>query len=332
MKQLGSASMPIPIVVRSSRRSWRWPSSGSRRRSGSCCSALVVLAGVVLLARGSRAAGVVVVVMPFAVFLFVTEVVGELLFKPYRVPSESMLPTIRRRRPRPRRPQRPLAAASATSSSPTPRWARSTAAAVRRPPGSPRALARRPGCRTSSSSSAWSPGRATPSPSATASSSATATPSASPTRGAAPRTSARCPRPSRCPTGAWFLAGDFRGESDDSRFWGPVPTKAITGHRQVPLLAAEQARDGSEASPCAGRRREVGSRAVTTIGGRHGRRGPRRLRRRREDHSRRDPSATSPRARRRRRRAPSATSLRARRRPRPEPRRDFGEGQEKSSD
>ena len=31
------------------------------------------------------------------------------------------------------------------------------------------------------------------------------------------------------PAGTWFLAGDFRGESDDSRFWGPVPTAAITG-------------------------------------------------------------------------------------------------------
>jgi type IV secretory pathway protease TraF len=27
----------------------------------------------------------------------------------------------------------------------------------------------------------------------------------------------------------WFLAGDNRGESDDSRFWGPVPTDAIVG-------------------------------------------------------------------------------------------------------
>ena len=41
--------------------------------------------------------------------------------------------------------------------------------------------------------------------------------------------------------GAWFLAGDFRGESDDSRFWGPVPTKAITGivkYRYWPLNSA----------------------------------------------------------------------------------------------
>jgi signal peptidase I len=43
------------------------------------------------------------------------------------------------------------------------------------------------------------------------------------------------------PKGAWFLAGDFRGESDDSRFWGPVPTKAITGvvkYRSSPLRHA----------------------------------------------------------------------------------------------
>jgi signal peptidase S26 family len=43
------------------------------------------------------------------------------------------------------------------------------------------------------------------------------------------------------PKGSWFLAGDFRGESDDSRFWGPVPTKAITGvvkYRYWPLKAA----------------------------------------------------------------------------------------------
>jgi signal peptidase I len=43
------------------------------------------------------------------------------------------------------------------------------------------------------------------------------------------------------PADAWFLAGDFRGESDDSRFWGPVPTKAILGSvdfRYWPLKSA----------------------------------------------------------------------------------------------
>jgi signal peptidase I len=31
------------------------------------------------------------------------------------------------------------------------------------------------------------------------------------------------------PAGAWFLMGDNRGESDDSRFWGPVPAAWIVG-------------------------------------------------------------------------------------------------------
>jgi signal peptidase I len=33
----------------------------------------------------------------------------------------------------------------------------------------------------------------------------------------------------RVPAGEWFLLGDNRGESDDSRFWGPVPTSWIVG-------------------------------------------------------------------------------------------------------
>ena len=41
-----------------------------------------------------RAAGIVVALMPFAVFVLVTQVAGSLLFKPYRVLSASMLPTI----------------------------------------------------------------------------------------------------------------------------------------------------------------------------------------------------------------------------------------------
>ena len=46
------------------------------------------------------------------------------------------------------------------------------------------------------------------------------------------------PEAIRVPPGTWFLAGDFRGESADSRFWGPVPTAAITGivkYRYWPL-------------------------------------------------------------------------------------------------
>jgi signal peptidase I len=46
-----------------------------------------------------------------------------------------------------------------------------------------------------------------------------------------------CPGVSECnfpvsitiPAGDWFLLGDNRGESDDSRFWGPIPTSWIVG-------------------------------------------------------------------------------------------------------
>ena len=37
------------------------------------------------------------------------------------------------------------------------------------------------------------------------------------------------PIPIKIAPGHWFLMGDNRGESDDSRFWGPVPTSWIVG-------------------------------------------------------------------------------------------------------
>lgn len=37
------------------------------------------------------------------------------------------------------------------------------------------------------------------------------------------------PTPITIPTGTYFLLGDNRGESDDSRFWGPVPRTWIIG-------------------------------------------------------------------------------------------------------
>jgi signal peptidase I len=36
--------------------------------------------------------------------------------------------------------------------------------------------------------------------------------------------------PIRIPRGMWFMMGDNRGESDDSRFWGPVPSNWLIGN------------------------------------------------------------------------------------------------------
>jgi signal peptidase I len=37
------------------------------------------------------------------------------------------------------------------------------------------------------------------------------------------------PKAIKIPPGYWFMMGDNRGQSDDSRFWGPVPKKWIIG-------------------------------------------------------------------------------------------------------
>ncbi len=37
------------------------------------------------------------------------------------------------------------------------------------------------------------------------------------------------PVPVRIPAGHWFMMGDNRGQSDDSRFWGPVPRDWVIG-------------------------------------------------------------------------------------------------------
>jgi signal peptidase I len=42
-------------------------------------------------------------------------------------------------------------------------------------------------------------------------------------------TTCNFPKPIVIPPGDYFMMGDNRGESDDSRFWGPVPDKWVIG-------------------------------------------------------------------------------------------------------
>ena len=102
----------------------------------------------------------------------------------------------------------------------------------------------------------------------------------------------------------------------------PLPRDVATAPDEVVIPRsygrAAVARVETRSKPCARAGRGGRLARPTPIGGRHGRRGPRRLRRRREDQATRTRDATSPRAKRRACRAPSATSPRARRRPRPE--------------
>jgi signal peptidase I len=44
-----------------------------------------------------------------------------------------------------------------------------------------------------------------------------------------PDSSCNFPTPVRVPVGEYYLLGDNRGSSDDSRFWGPVPGAWIIG-------------------------------------------------------------------------------------------------------
>jgi signal peptidase I len=198
--------------------------------AGLVLAGAVIVAGLVLLATGRPAVGAVVALMPFAVFLLASQVVGTLWFKPYRVPSESMEPTVEigDRILADRHDRSPHVGDVVIAHPPvgavesrcgTPRRDDAKAACARATPelsdvvfikrvvaGPGDTIAFRDGLVVRN-------GRPVSEPYARSC------------------TDAICelPQAITVPKGAWFLAGDFRGESDDSRFWGPVPTKAITG-------------------------------------------------------------------------------------------------------
>ena len=49
------------------------------------------------------------------------------------------------------------------------------------------------------------------------------------------------PDPYRVPAGGYFVMGDNRQDSDDSRYWGPVPSSYIVGRAFVRLWPVSRA-------------------------------------------------------------------------------------------
>jgi signal peptidase I len=242
MPRINRSTMPVPVVaaiavsVLAIVVLWVSPAVGL------ALFGAVVLAGLVLFVAGNRAAGLVVALMPLAVFLLATQVVGSLWFRPYRVPSGSMVPTIDvgdrvladRHHPSPRVGDVVIAhppSGALEDRCGAPQSARSAAPCGRATPGLSDVnfikrvvagpgdtIAFRHGLVIRNGRAADEPyaRRCTDKP-------------------------CELPIAITVPAGAWFLAGDDRGASDDSRFWGPVPTDAITGivkYRYWPLKRA----------------------------------------------------------------------------------------------
>jgi signal peptidase I len=209
---------------------------------GLAVAGAVIVAGLVLLATGRSAVGAVVALMPFAVFLLVSQVVGSLWFKPYRVPSGSMEPTIEigdriladRHDHAPHVGQivivhPPVGAVDSRCGTPRPDNAQAPCA--RATPGQSDIVFIKRVVAGPGDTIAFRDGLVV----------RNGRPVSEPYARSCTEAICELPQAITVPKGAWFLAGDFRGDSDDSRFWGPVPTKAITGivkYRYWPLKSA----------------------------------------------------------------------------------------------
>jgi signal peptidase I len=239
MSKLGSAAMPLPIVASIGVSLVALVVLWISPIVGLVALGAVVLAGAVLFVAGRRAAGAVVALMPIAVLFLATRLAGSLWFKAYRVPSASMLPTI---------DVGDRVLADRHDNSPH----IGDVVIVHPPVGAEESR-----CGTARSDDSQAPcARATPGLSDVKFIKRVV---AGPGdrvafrhglvirngRAVAERYARRCtdsqcelPTAITVPPGTWFLAGDNRGESDDSRFWGPVPTNAVTGivkYRYWPL-------------------------------------------------------------------------------------------------
>lgn len=196
---------------------------------GLVIAGVVVLAGLAVVLTGRRAVGAVVCLMPFAVAILLVQVAGLFLLKAYKVPSGSMEHTIEigdrvivnQHAGRPSVGEivvaKPPAGAlddscgvrkprDAACAQPTPGLAEvKYVKRVVAGPGDTVAFVH--GLLVRNGHPVREP---------------YARPCTEPVL-------CELPRSIKLPAGTWFLAGDFRGESDDSRIWGPVPTSAIVG-------------------------------------------------------------------------------------------------------
>jgi signal peptidase I len=222
--------MPIPVVVAivasvvALAVLWVAPAAGL------VLAGAVIVAGLVLLATGRPAVGAAVALMPLAVFLLASQVVGTLWFKPYRVPSGSMEPTIEigDRILADRHDRSPHVGDVVIAHPPV--------GAVESRCGTPRRDDAKAACAraTPELSDVVFIKRVVAGPGDTISFRdglvvRNGRPVSEPYARSCTDAICELPQAITIPKGAWFLAGDFRGESDDSRFWGPVPTKAIAG-------------------------------------------------------------------------------------------------------
>jgi signal peptidase I len=196
---------------------------------GLVLAAVVVLGGIVIFAIGSRAVGAVVCVMPFAVAIFGLQIAGLFLVKAYRVPSESMAPTIAigDRVLVSRHAGRPSIGDVVIAQPPA--GALDDRCGARKPEDAPCARG------TSALSDVKYVKRVVAGPGDTVAirrglvirnGKLVREPYA---RQCGDRDLCELPRAITVPADAWFLLGDNRGASDDSRIWGPVPTRAILG-------------------------------------------------------------------------------------------------------